>query len=149
MPIPTHERMLHPILAIAANEDITRKDVTPRVADFFNLTPEERESRIASGSTYVRNRVGWSMTFLTKASLIAKVAPRTYRITERGRTFLNEHPSEIRISDLRGLPGWHEAWGGGSGDQPSKDAEPTISAESTPLEALDNAVNTLNADLKN
>ena len=49
------------------------------------------------------------MTFRTKAEVIGKVAPRVYRITERGTTFLAEHSESIFVADLRKLPGW-EAW---------------------------------------
>src|SRR5262245_36546141 len=110
MPIPTYEQMLRPILAVAAMQDITRRDVTGTIADHFKLSEQEREERIPSKqSTYVRNRVGWAMTFLTKAALITKVAPRVYRITERGKMFLDEHPQFISERDLRKLPGWREA----------------------------------------
>jgi len=147
MPIPTYEQMLHPILAIAGNRDITRRDLTVTIADHFHLTEKEREERIPSGqSTYVRNRVGWAMTFLTKAALIAKVAPRMYRITDRGKTFLAEHPQSILERDLRKLPGWREAWKT-SKEGEEEPTEPTGGA--TPLEALDAAISTLNADLKN
>jgi restriction system protein len=147
MPIPTYEQMLRPILAVAAMQDITRRDVTGTIADHFKLSEQEREQRIPSGqSTYVRNRVGWAMTFLTKAALITKVAPRVYRITERGKMFLDEHPQFISERDLRKLPGWREAWKS-SKESDEEPAEPSGSA--TPLEALDTAISTLNADLKN
>jgi len=77
MPIPTFEQMLRPILALACEKDITRKDITPEMEEHFHLTPEEREARIQTGATYVRNRAGWAMTFLTKGGLIEKVAPKT------------------------------------------------------------------------
>ena len=42
-------------------------------SDHYKLSEQERDERISSGqSTYVRNRVGWAMTFLTKAVLISK-----------------------------------------------------------------------------
>ena len=67
--------------------------------------------RIPSGrSTYVRNRVGWAMTFLSKGGLIEKVAPRQYRVTGRGREFLGAHPQEITTKDLEAIDGWEEAW---------------------------------------
>jgi restriction system protein len=50
------------------------------------------------------------MSFLTKGGLISKVAPRTYRATDFGHQFLNEHPQIITVKDLEALPGWEEAW---------------------------------------
>jgi restriction system protein len=86
MPIPTYDQMLRPLLALAATQDLTRNEAAGIIADQFNLTADEREAKIPSGqSTYVRNRVGWAMTFLTKGSLIEKVATRTYRTILTGR----------------------------------------------------------------
>jgi len=50
------------------------------------------------------------MTYLTKGGLIAKVSPRTYHITDRGRQFLTKYPAAIAVSDLETIPGFEEAW---------------------------------------
>lgn len=138
--------MLRPLLEFSSREPIMRRGVVDAIADHFGLTQDEREARIQSGATYVRNRVGWSMTFLTKAGLIEKVAPRTYAITERGREFLRSHPDQITEKDLKAVPGWFEAWKTTRSE--SAPESPEHSSGVTPLEALDNATDTLNADLK-
>jgi restriction system protein len=137
--------MLRPILALATEKDITRKTSAAAMEDHFHLTPDERAARIPSGSsTYVQNRNGWAMTFLTKAGLIAKVAPRTYRATDFGRKYLTEHPKAITERDLRSIPGWQEAW------KTTKREESAVgdTAGKTPIEALDQAIATINADVK-
>src|SRR5689334_8259991 len=104
MAIPTFDKFLRPILELAQS-DITRLSATAAMGEHFGLTPEERTSRLPSGrATYVRNRVGWAMTFLTKGCLIAKVAPKTYRVTDAGRQFLKTHPDVIEVKDLREIP---------------------------------------------
>ncbi len=111
MPIPTYDQLLKPLLELASSEDITRRSATEGIIRKFQLTPTEAEQRLPSGgSTYIHNRVGWAMSFLTKGGLIAKVAPKTYRATEAGRKFLNDHPQGIALSDLEAIPGWAEAW---------------------------------------
>src|SRR6266480_4367431 len=111
MPIPTYDQLLRPLLENAANADITRRSATDAMIREFKLSPEEAERRLPSGgATYIRNRVGWAMSFLTKAGLIAKVAPKTYRATEAGKEFLSNHPQAILVSDLEAIPGWEEAW---------------------------------------
>jgi hypothetical protein len=136
MPIPTYEQMLRPILALAGTQDITRVSSTAVMIEHFGLSPEEREARLPSGKgTYVRNRAGWAMTFLTKGRLIEKVAPRTYRITAAGREFLAAHPTAITERDLRTLPGWKEAW-----QTERKEDEDQPTGDKTPLEALDAAI---------
>lgn len=146
MTIPTYEQMLHPLLTLAAQQDISRRAMSEAMAAHFQLSPEDREARIPSGQSYVRNRVGWAMTFLTKGALIEKVAPRTYRITERGKAFLVQHPNGISERELRQLPGWREAWQGSEETNDSSQTEEERS--STPVEALDRAIGALNADLK-
>src|SRR6266480_3093851 len=111
MPIPTYDQLLRPLLEIAANADITRRSATDAMIREFKLSPEEAERRLPSGgATYIRNRVGWAMSFPTKGGLIAKVAPKTYRITEFGQEFLSKHPQAITLADLEAIPGWEEAW---------------------------------------
>jgi len=91
--------------------DLTRRSGTEAMIQQFSLTPAEAEQRLPSGgSTYIRNRVGWAMSFLTKGGLIAKVAPKTYRITDLGTEFLQKHPQTIALADLEAIPGWEEAW---------------------------------------
>jgi restriction system protein len=145
MLIPTFDKMLHPLLAMAIAQPITRRIAKEAMEQHFKLTPEECAARIPSGnSTFVRNRVGWAMTFLTKAGLIAKVAPKTYRGTEKGTAFLASHPNGISVADLHALPGWREAW-------PSRhksDDDEGVTETATPAESLDTAIKSINADLK-
>ncbi len=82
MAIPTFDKLLRPILALADREEITRRSATDAMAREFRLSPNEITQPLPSGrSTVIRNRTGWAMTFLTKGGLIAKIAPKTYRIT--------------------------------------------------------------------
>src|SRR5690242_6581283 len=118
--------MLDPLLDIAIREPLTRRMADEAMQQHFNLSDDERSALIPSGrSTYVRNRAGWAMTFLTKAGLIEKVAPKTYRATAKGVAFRGQHPAGVTLQDLRNLEGWKEAW------QPTgqTDAEPSKSSE--------------------
>src|SRR5262245_1341024 len=111
--------MLDPLLAIAANEPLTRRTATSAMQQQFVLTEEERNARIPSGqSTVVGNRAGWAMTFLTKAGLIQKVAPKTYRATPKGIALRAQRPTGITLQDLRNLEGWKQAWKSTKSDQP-------------------------------
>lgn len=113
------------------------------------MTPQERAALIPSGaSTYAANRTGWAMTFLTKGGLIEKVAPRTYRATELGKTFLAKYPSQITERDLKTIAGWKESWAKGNRQQPNNQNPAVGHDNTTPLEALDDAITTLNSDLR-
>lgn len=152
LPIPTFDQMLRPILALAAQEPLTRRDATQAMSEHFKLSPEVMQVRLPSGTdTKVANRAGWAMTFLSKAGLIVKVAPRTYGATEFGRQFLLEHPATITVQDLRTIDGWEKAWRptrNRKGAAPDGDAEPQHSEKETPLEAIDDAVTAIHEDVK-
>ncbi|MGB5708437.1 MAG: hypothetical protein WBM41_16595 [Arenicellales bacterium] len=49
MTIPTYEQLLTPLLELATHQDIVRRTVKLDMADYADLTEEERESRIPSG----------------------------------------------------------------------------------------------------
>src|SRR5689334_6482550 len=111
MPIPTFDKLLRPVLAMAVDQDINRRIATQAMGELFQLTDEEREAYTPSGkSRIIRHRTSWAMTYLTKAGLIANVSPKTYRATDFGRSFLADHPGEIASADLRALEGWDTAW---------------------------------------
>jgi restriction system protein len=148
MAIPTFNQMLQPLLALACHREITRRDAALAMEEHFQLTPQEREARIQTGATYVSNRSGWAMTFLTKGGLIEKVAPRTYRATSRGNRFLSEHPDTITVKDLEAIEGWKEAWRSQRREK-SELLGTVADNNTTPVEALSEAISTLNADLKN
>ena len=145
MPIPTFDQMLHPILALATRQDVTRRLAESAMAQHFALTPEERAERIPSGgSTLVGNRAGWAMTFLTKGGLIAKVVPKTYRATPKGTAFLAAHPTVITVKDLEAMEGWDNAW---RSTRRKKDPEPD-GRDKTPAETIDAALATLNGEVR-
>jgi restriction system protein len=154
VPIPTFDKMLDPLLALAGKEPLTRVKATEAMEQHFNLTKDERTARIPSGqSTFVRSRAGWAMTFLTKAGLIHKVAPKTYRGTDKGASFRAEHPKGITLQDLRAIEGWDEAWQSPKSKRSATGHTFPIAAETgtstvTPGEALDGALRTLDSDLK-
>ncbi len=155
MAVPTYDKLLRPILALAAQKPITRVVATKEMCLQFSLTAADSEQRIPSGkSTYIHNRTGWAMTFLTKAGLIAKIEAKTYRATPAGNDFLKAHPESIRLSDLRLLPGWEDAWEAGRERRRAKAAEGidpaagTSDETATPLEVIGREVEALRDALR-
>ena len=84
MAIPTYDKLFRPVLEMAARQPITRTSANEEMIRQFKLSPEDVNHKLASGSTSILNRTSWAMTFLSKASLIEKQAPKTYRATARG-----------------------------------------------------------------
>jgi len=148
MDIPKYNDLFRPVLALAEKENITRRSATKAIVEQFSLTEEEQALMIPSGgSTYIANRTGWAMTFLTKASLIKKVAKATYGITDLGREFLIKYPDEITKDHLKSIDGYLEAWEKKSTAKSVKGNQ-LPSSEFTPEELIEDAIETLNSNLK-
>lgn len=152
MPIPTYDRLFYPVLLLAAEKPVTRNTATEAVIRQHKLTADEVAHKLPSGGLTIRNRVGWAMTFLTKAGLIAKVAPKTYEATERARALLKQK-SDLTIADLRAQPGWKDAWEAGRAKRRAKEglAEKPDGASdesSTPHEIITREIAALDAELR-
>ncbi len=151
MPIPPFDKMFRPVLELASHEPITRTSANEAMTRLFKLTPAEIEEKLASGGSKMRNRTGWAMTFLTKAALIERVAPKTYRATSRGVEFLKAHPHGFTEVELRAIPGYEEAWEAGrqkrlanAANKPEADTV-TQPLSETPEEIIEHQVKALNS----
>ena len=59
VPLPTFDKMLDPLLVIAAKDLLTRQTASEAMSQHFSLTEQERNARIPSGqSAFVHNRMG-------------------------------------------------------------------------------------------
>jgi restriction system protein len=89
---------------------------------------------------------------LDELTVVEKVAPKTYRATPKDIALRAQRPTGITLQDLRSLEGWKEAWKSTKSRSPETDADGATADggtnTATPAEALDNAVRTLDADLK-
>jgi restriction system protein len=141
--------MMRPILELASEGDISRRSMERAMGAHFGLSPEEMALKIPSGQFgLVLGRAGWAMTYLTKAGLISKIAPKTYRATEQGSQFLKQHSGDITAKDLlvfESFRTFHKA------ERPSSDNAGQIDAKPdarTPAETIDGAVLSVHADLR-
>ncbi len=99
--IPTYQEFMLPLLqALADGQDHTTSAVQTALADRFDLSDDDRKQLMPGRrQPLLNNRIGWAQTYLKKAGLLDAPRRGTYRITQRGRELLNEHPSAI-TSDL-------------------------------------------------
>lgn len=78
-----------------AGSTALRETVTA-LADRLGIPDADREEMLPSGTqTKLYNRVGWAVTYLTKAGLLEKLGRGRFRITSRGRSVLAEQPAHI------------------------------------------------------
>jgi len=149
MAVPTYDLMMRPLLELATQQDITRRIAEQAMRTHFQLTDEDMALRIPSGQDgLVRNRAGWAMTYLKKAGLLAKVAPKTYRATDEGVAYLRAHTGDISSRDLLTIESFRQFVRPDSEEEEASQAVDAATSTRTPAEAIDAAVDTLNADVR-
>ena len=150
--LPTWDEFLRPLLELAAQAPIMRRNAVPQIADQYNFSDEIRNSRVKSGQTHIDNRGGWALSSLVKAKFVTKHPTEkfTYQITDKGRDYLKQHDGPITPHDLSKVEGYIKAWKEASQkNQQAKAEAPAISNidTSTPDDLIDAAYNNLNRSL--
>jgi len=94
MPIPSQTEMFRIVLEQFTDEcEYTRRGVKEKILNILNLTNDEKSYKTSSGVPVYESRVGWAVTHLHKAGYLQRVNRGTYRITDTGKTALNNSPS--------------------------------------------------------
>jgi len=104
--IPDFQSIMLPLLKISEDKkEHTLQEVRNSLADYFNLTKEEKSKLLSKSKQPVfNNRVGWARTYLKKAGLLEYTPKGHFRITERGLKVLQEKPSIINVKYLKQFP---------------------------------------------
>jgi restriction system protein len=101
MPIPTYDAFMLSVLRHCEGKVWAMRDLVARIGDDLNLTPEEREKQIPSGTaTVIASRVHWAKTFLKQAGLLSQPKRGVVEITDRGREVLSKNPEKIDVAFL-------------------------------------------------
>lgn len=154
MPIPDFQTLMLPTLKLlASGEPRPAAGVVEAIEGEFDLNEAERKQLLPSGrQTVIRNRIGWALTYMTKAGLCETVRRGISRITPRGREVLDARPVRIDIKFLRQFPEFvafretsHEKPGGDVVGEPGKASTPV---EVTPEESLESAYQRLRSALE-
>jgi restriction system protein len=152
MSVPDFQTLMLPVLqAVSSAETVTSADLRHRVSAALSLSSDDLAEMLPSGrQTTFANRVAWANIFLQRAMLIEPVKRGVYRATARGTAVLRTSPPRIDMKFLEQFPEYQE-WrhinrtttsdtnGGGTADH----AEAT-----TPIEAVERAIETINAELR-
>jgi restriction system protein len=126
----------------------TLAEAASSVADHFHLTPDERDTVLASGYAVVRHRTGWAGFHLRKAGLIEDGNRGVLRITDDGKKLLATHPTSLTRSFLLQFPKY-QAWEQAVAAAETIATTPTSEndEETSPEEAIANGYAVLRANL--
>jgi len=104
--IPDYQTLMLPVLKLASDsEEHKFSQAVERLGIEFDLTPEEKNELLPSGSQAVfNNRVGWSRSYLKQAGLLASSKRGFFSITQEGLALLDKNPDKVDISILEAYP---------------------------------------------
>lgn len=102
MPVPDYQTMMRPVLeAFADGKERRVKDILPDLIALFDLTSEEVEELLPSGTqTVLANRAHWARTYLSKAGLMRSPRRGFHVITDQGSELLRVHSGPITNATL-------------------------------------------------
>jgi len=106
MPIPDFQTLMLPLLRFCADgAEHDRHDALPVLAQEFALSESELAELLPSGrqGRFI-NRLAWAKSYLKQAALLETTSRGVFRITERGKSVLAEHPDRIDMKFLDRFP---------------------------------------------
>jgi restriction system protein len=149
MAVPDFQTVMRPVLvALEDGEPHSPTAIRSVVANHFSLTTEDLEKEIPSGrAKSFQNRVGWALTYLFRSGLISRPKRSTYRLTERGKKVLADHPKRVDLKVLSQFDEFKEFTQSKSTDSKTPIAKPEATGDQTPEEQIDHAYGELQAAL--
>jgi restriction system protein len=108
--IPDYQTVMLPMLKITGDDkEHSFREVVEILAQEYNLSDEERKELLPSGTQSIfDNRIGWAKTYLKKAGLISYPKRAYIKITERGKSILDEKPDRIDAKYLKRFEEFNE-----------------------------------------
>ena len=149
MPIPDFQSVMLPLLKFSADEQAhSMSDAVEALGHKFGLSEEELKQMLPSGRQRIfNNRVSWARAHMKAAQLFENPERGLFRITNRGKTVLQENPSEINLKFLRRFPDYVESC---RPNKKKKKVEKTEAPESkTPEEQIEDAYEILRTNIAN
>ncbi len=149
--VPGYQHFLLPFLKVVADGQTKHmKSIVDEIIKETGLTEEQTLVRLPKQSdTLVGNRIGWARTYLYKAGLINQVSRGFYNITLEGLKTLKDQPDGIDTKYLKTLAPFQN-WLNSFSEAKSStvNGKDIVEDDSrTPQEVLDNAFNTIMADV--
>lgn len=143
MALPDYESLMLPILDVAARGETTLSQCREALVRELAISAADAAELLPSGSSKLRNRVGWAKTYLVQAGLAQITRRGAFKATERGRSVLAEKPAAIDIAYLRRFPEFVRFLSrrrGSTGDETLSPGSAVVGAGSrTPEEVADAA----------
>jgi len=148
MAIPRHNEIYREILEIIQDEkEYNYKELEEKLSQKLHITPEERATLLESRvKTILSDRIGWSVVYMVKASLIERPRRGYFKITHEGKSVLVK---DVKVDDevLMRYPSYVEFRAIKKTDHSEKDS--IVSNDSlTPNEVLERGYKSIISNLQ-
>ena len=154
MAIPTQTEMFGIVLALMGDgKEHTRKGIKQIALEHLKLTDEEAREITDSGVPVYESRVGWSVSYLSRAQLLDRVSRGVYVINDQGKSVIGEKLDPAAMwARLNGLIYELDPWKKNTEGKSKKTKEPSAEAPTkvetaSPLEQIASLASELDADL--
>lgn len=95
--VPTWPVFVRPVLEeLLGAETVKRQDIIDRVALATNLSDEAKAEVVPNGEARYRGRISWAITHANRAGLLERPVRATYRLTPKGRDWLQLFPGGLK-----------------------------------------------------
>src|SRR5262245_45552743 len=149
MAIPTYDRFIEPVLRYLAlhSEGARASDAYEAAANALGITEQEKLELLPSGVQPIyKNRGGWAHDRLKRAGLSSSPQRGFWQLTNKGRSFANEHPAPLSDDQVEDIALGHKdvrlrpLVEDGVGDLPQREIVLDADIASSPDDRLERAV---------
>lgn len=109
-------------------------EIRQGVADMAHLTEEQQSAQLPSGQHVADNRIGWSLSYLSRVGAIERPKRGRYRITSIGADLLRRYPDGMTEKLIRPLAKPGDEWWVNKQPKPGTTTQTTNDEE---VESLD------------
>ncbi|MEY2676855.1 MAG: hypothetical protein RL510_875 [Actinomycetota bacterium] len=151
MSIQPHWAYYNTVLGLGAKHGpLHRKTMRELAAAATGISDDEFNAENERGTNLFNSRIHWAVMDLVGVGAFARTSRGVVEITEFGRKLLASHPDGLTRKHVEQLPEW-QAWKSGWGKNRAKlqPMESNDSAEQTPDERFDAALDELRSNLAN
>lgn len=152
MALPKYDELYMSVLeSLSDGLPHTNLEIANKIAEKENISKEDRQQTLSSGSSVYINRVAWACTYLRKAGLIESVKRGHHRLTTEGKSILSAPPPVLDNNYLSKYPSFQLFRSKNANTTIQKDSNKTtennISAGETPNDLIEQAVVSINQNL--
>lgn len=151
MAIPSYQDFMYHFLEVLKDGKEHRlRDIYRELAEYFNLTEEEKQKTLPSGKQLVyQSRISWARTYLAKAGLIDVVKRGTFKISDEGLKVLSD-PNITKIDKkfLMRYEGFNKFINKSTDEKEYNTRQLQIEKHETPHEIIEKNYNLLKKELQ-